>query len=173
MTASRFNPNHAAAGSANGGQFTSSSGSGSGSKAKAGKAAAKKAAAHQAHVAHEAHLAHEKYLASHPSTPAARAQQKAQLLDAAKADRAKVTVLEKQLKGLQDQEKKAAATAKHTKAAAANAKAGPKQKRTLAHAATVASKKHATVRQQISTLQQQIKDLNVKAAALESQAAKL
>jgi len=158
--AARFNPNHGAPGSGHGGQFTSAGSGGSG-----GKGA--KTDAHQAHAAHE------QYLANHPDTPGARTQRKAALLEQAKADRAKAKVLEKQLKGLDQQEAKAAQAAKHAKAAAANAKAGPRQKRNLAHAAASRHKGHATLKSRISGLRDQIAGLLDKAKALEAQAAKL
>ena len=159
----RFNLNHAKAGSSAGGQFTSGGSSSGGSKSGAGK----KPDAHQQHVAHM------QYLASHPSTPGSRAQQKAALLDQAKADREKAGVLEKQLHGLEQQATKAAATAKHAKAAAAHAKAAPATKRTLVHKAAATARKHASLKSRISGLQQQISDLNAKAKGLEEQAAKL
>ena len=159
MTARRFNQNHAAAGSAAGGEFTSAGGSGS--------ARGKKPDAHQQHMAHEA------YVASHPDTPGARADRKAALLDAARADRAKIATLEKQLAGLRQQEAKAAKTARHAKAVAASAHAGPKQKRSLAHAAAATTRKHATVKSRISALQSQIGALQDKVKAEEAQAAKL
>lgn len=178
--ARRFNTNHAPAGSAAGGQFTTggsgSSSSGNGGHPAPAKSGGKGAAAHPAArplTAHQKHEAHLKYLASHPDTPGARAQQKAALLEQAKADRAKAATLERQLKGLNQQEAKAAQTAKHAKAAAANAKAGPRQKRTLAHAAAAGHKKHATLKAQISSLQDRIAGLLDKAKTLEAQAAKL
>jgi hypothetical protein len=169
--ATRFNQNHAAAGSANGGQFASASGSGAG-KGKSVKAGPKAASSSgpDAHQQHEAHLA---YLANHPDTPGARADRKAALLEAAKADRAKIDALEKQLKGLQQQEAKAVTAARHAKAAAASAHAGPRQKRTLAHAAASTSRRHASVKSRISALQDQIGALRDKVKAEEAQAAKL
>lgn len=168
MTVTRFNPNHAAPGSATGGQFTSG-GSGGGSKAKA-PADGGKPTAHQQHVAH---VAHEKYLANHPDTPGAKAERKKALLAQARADREKAAQLEKQLKGLRQQQAKAAAAAKHTKAVVANAKGGAVQRRTAAHKAAAAHRKHASLKQQVATLEDQIGELNDKAKALETEAAKL
>ena len=168
MTIARFNPNHAAAGSATGGQFASAGGSGSGGSKGAGGG---KPTAHQAHVAHVAHL---QYLANHPGTPGTRAQQKAALLEQAKGDREKAATLEKQLKGLEAQQAKAAQAAKHAHAAAANAKAGPvKHRRAAAHKATVTRKRHASLKSRISGLHDQIGALLDKAKGLEAQAAKL
>ena len=168
-TVGRFNPNHAAPGGATGGQFTSGGSGGSGGSGSKGATGAKPSA-HQQHVAHEQHL---KYLANHPGTPDARAHQKAALLEAAKADRAKAAQLGKQLKGLEQQQAKAAQAARHAKAVVAAAKGGAVQRRTAAHKAAVTHKKHASLKQQISGLETQISDLNDKAHALEAQAAKL
>lgn len=181
--AQRFNPNHAPAGSAAGGQFapaggSGSSGKGSGSGKTAPRAAAKPVTAHQKH---EAHLAHMRNVAAHPQSaaPADRARAKAALLAQAKADRLKIAALQAQLKGLHAQEAKAAAAAKHAAAKAASAKAGPNAKKTLAHAA--AAKKaaakapagKATLKQQIAGVENQISALTAQVKSDEAQAAKL
>lgn len=178
--AQRFNPNHASAGSATGGQFTSggsgssAKGSGGSGKGSGAKAAAKPLTAHQKHALHEQHLA------SHPNSPAAKAARKAALLDQAKADRKKAAALGVQLKGLEAQEAKAVAAAKHTAAAAASAKAGPNAKKSLATAAApkkAAAKKAApkkvTLKAQIAGVRAQIGTLLGQARTAEAQAAAL
>jgi len=180
--ATRFNPNHAPAGSATGGQFASGGGSSSSGKSGSGKtaphAAAKPMDAHQKHMAH---LAHMRNVAAHPQSaaPADRARAKAALLAQAKADRLKIAALQAQLKGLHAQEAKAAAAAKTAAAKAASAKAGPNAKKTLAHAA--AAKKttgkapagKATLKQQIAGVENQISALTAQVKSDEAQAAKL
>jgi hypothetical protein len=187
--ATRFNPNHAPAGSATGGQFapsggSSSSGKGSGSGHSAlAKGGGKGTAAHPAAQmdAHQKHLAHMRNVAAHPQSaaPADRARAKAALLAQAKADRLKIAALQAQLKGLHAQEAKAAATAKTAAAKAASAKAGPNAKKTLAHAAAAkkatakAPAKKATLKQQIAGVQNQISALAAQVKSDEALAAKL
>jgi hypothetical protein len=151
--AQRFNHMHAAAGSANGGQFTSS-GSGSGA-AKGKTASGGKGAAKPGHAA-----------------------QKAALLAKAKADRAKARQLQHQLSGLVKQE----AAAKHAAAkSAASAKAAARHPGASAKASakhhTAAHHKHAahhkSLKQRISALRSQITGLLHQASQLDAEAAKL
>ena len=168
----RFNPNHGAPGGATGGQFVSAGGSGGGG-AKAKAPAGGKPTAHQQHVAHVQHIT------THPGAAAgsaggAKAARKKALLSQAHADRVKAALLGKQLKGLQAQQAKAAQAAKHAHAVVAAAKGGAVQHHTAAqNAAKKATAHHASVKQQIVGLQDQIGALNDKAKALEAQAAKL
>jgi hypothetical protein len=131
-------------------------------------------------TAHQQHVAHVREMASHPNSPAAKAERKAALLKQAKADRAKAAVLGKQLHGLRQQQAKAVAAAKHTAAAAASAKAGPNAAKSLAHAAAPkkattakAAPKKLTLKQQVAAVQTQIGNLLAQARTAEAQAAKL
>jgi hypothetical protein len=85
--ARRFNQNHAPAGSATGGQFTTAGSGGGGSKA---------AAAHKAHVAHVQHVQHVAHVQHQAAQAAsgARAQRKAALLRQAHADRVRAAQLQ-------------------------------------------------------------------------------
>jgi hypothetical protein len=148
----RFNHVHAPAGSANGGQFASSGGSGAAKSKSSGKGHAAKSGAHAA--------------------------QKAALLARAKADRAKAHQLEKQLATLVKQE----AAAKHAAAkSAASAKAAAKHPGAQAKASakhhTAAHHHHAahhkSLKQRISALRSQIAGLLHQASQLDAQAAKL
>lgn len=163
----RFNPNHGAPGGATGGQFVSAGGSGGGgAKAPAGG----KPTAHQQHVAHVQHIT------THPgaATGPERAARKKALLSQAHADRVRAALLGRQLRGLEQQQAKAAQAAKHAKAVVAAAKGGAVQHHTAAQSAhQKATAHHASIRQQIGALQDQIGELNDKAKALEAQAAKL
>lgn len=177
----RFNPNHAPAGSATGGQFAASGSSGSGSGKSGGGHAAKgggvKTAPHASAKPVDAHQKHLAHLASHPNSPQARAARKQSLLEQARADREKIAQLRAQLKGLKSQEAKAAANAKHTAAAAAKAKAGPNAGKSLAHAAharhTSAAKKHVTLKQQVAAVENRIAVLQEQVKADTAEAAKL
>lgn len=152
-TAQRFNQNHAPAGSATGGQFTTSGGGGGGASK------------------------------TSSSKNAGNAARKARLRAQAKADRAKAAQLQQTLNGLLKKQKAAqahsAAAAKAAKAKAAAAghinphakKATPgKGKSPAAHAT---AKHHASLKKQIASLKQQISTLLAQAAQLDAQAAKL
>jgi hypothetical protein len=167
--ARRFNPNHAAAGSAAGGQFASAGG-GSGAKGGAGKTPAH----------HVAQAAHEKHVAAVAAGAPGRAARRKQLLGRAHADREKAAVLEKELHGLRAQEAKAVKAAAHAKAAAQHAAAQaamtPAQKAAAArkHAAhRKHARHHASLKARISGLHEQIGALLKQAKTLESEAAKL
>jgi HK97 family phage prohead protease len=151
----RFNPYHAKAGSATGGQFSSSSG-GSG-KAPA-KAPAKPPAGHAAPPPGGSHDA--------AKTP------KQRLLAEAHADRERARELEKELRGLEHQEHAAAAAAKHHAAQAAAAKKAGKPVHHHHHHTLHKHhhKHHATLKQRISHLKEEIHGLREKADELEHQA---
>jgi HK97 family phage prohead protease len=161
----RFNPNHAAAGSATGGQFAPAAGSGS------KKAPAKKAPAGKAPAGKETGKAPAgKDGSGSGGAPASTPREK--LLAEAKADRERARELEKQLHVLEHQHAQSVAAAKQSAADAAKAK---KAKSVIHHRKhTAAHQRHtrhaASLVTRIGHLRTQIHTLRAKAASLEKQA---
>ncbi|HET9967595.1 MAG TPA: hypothetical protein VFQ68_05120, partial [Streptosporangiaceae bacterium] len=143
----RFNTVHVPAGSSTGGQFGTASGGAAG-----GKTPAETPPAH--------HL------------PAAKAAEKARLLDQAHKDAQEADALQKQLTGLEKQEKAAQEASRKSLAAAAAAKKAGHVVHHRKHAASHAAhrKHHESLKQKISTLKGRIHQLRVQAAGLEKQA---
>lgn len=160
--ATRFNLNHAPAGSATGGQFTSGSKPGSGKSS--GKTATSHAARPHAATPHAAAAAH----GGHPA-------EKRRLLAQVHADRMRIRRLETELHSLVTQEHAAQQSAKKAAATAAAAKkaghAAVHHHHKAAHHrhhrhALSLKKRIGAVRQEIGTLRQQATQLEARARAL-------